>query len=127
VNAPGTGLDYYIEVESPSGCTSSRANINTSRSNTKGSIAAPVDAIYETFEQLINIYPNPANDWVTVSVPSVLLGTTYTLTNAVGQVLQHSTITSTQLEIAMGDYSKGLYYLQVATTVGSVTKKIVKQ
>jgi hypothetical protein len=120
---------YRVDVNWLNGneCTATRANINTSRSNTKGTVAAPVDAIYETFEQLINVYPNPATDWVAVNLPAVLVGKTYTLTNSMGQVMQKNTLTSTQVDINMGDLANGIYYLQVETTVGSVTKKIVKQ
>jgi hypothetical protein len=127
VNYPNAIYRVDLNWINQNECTATRANINTSRSNTKGTVAAPVDAIYETFEQLINVYPNPATDWVAVNLPAVLVGKTYTLTNSMGQVMQKNTLTSTQVDINMGDLANGIYYLQVETTVGSVTKKIVKQ
>jgi hypothetical protein len=120
---------YRVDVNwlNENECTATRANINTSRSNTKGTVAAPVDGIYETFEQLIQVYPNPTQNWLTIHVPTVLLGKTYTLTNAVGQIMQINTLTSTQLEINLADVANGIYYFQVETTVGNIIKKIVKQ
>jgi hypothetical protein len=126
VAATGTNVDYYIEVVAPDMCTTTKANINTSRSNTKGTVAAPVDGIASVLANQVSVYPNPTNHILNVSLPEVLLGTHYTITNTVGQVMWSSTVTSTQLEISLSELSNGVYYLQLTTHTGIITKKIVK-
>jgi photosystem II stability/assembly factor-like uncharacterized protein len=121
-----TNLKYYVIADPGYTCASSRANINTSRSNTKGSIAAPVDGVLEVSDDNISVFPNPTSNILSVDFPSQLIGNTYTVTNTVGQVILVNTIISSREEISLKDFSNGIYYLQIASNSGLITKKMVK-
>jgi hypothetical protein len=118
-------LKYYVVVDPFITCSSSRANINTSRSNTKG-VAAPVDGIQEELAHLISLQPNPTNGIVNIKVPAELLGQSMIFTNAVGQVLSTMTIHSTNVDFDFSQMADGIYFVQVQTKEGAITKKIVK-
>jgi photosystem II stability/assembly factor-like uncharacterized protein len=119
-------LTYFVIADLGYTCTSSRANINTSRSNTKG-VAAPVDGIEEELARLISLQPNPTNGIVNIKVPAELLGQSMIFTNAVGQVLSTMTIHSINVDFDLSQMADGIYFVQVQTKGGVVTKKIVKQ
>jgi photosystem II stability/assembly factor-like uncharacterized protein len=121
-------LKYYVVVDPFITCSSSRANINTSRSNTKGSIAAPTpDAINEVFEDLISIHPNPTNGLIKLVVPNDFLGQSVTISNVVGQTMSIITINSTSFDVDLTLWADGIYFIQVQTGGGLITKKIVKE
>ncbi len=121
-----TNLTYYVIADPGYTCTSSRANINTSRSNTKG-VAAPVDGIEEELALLISIQPNPTNGIVNIRVPAELLGQSMIFTNAVGQVLSTMTIHSTHADFDLSQMADGIYFVQLQIKGGVITKKIVKK
>jgi hypothetical protein len=119
---------YIIDVNwlNSLACEATRANINTSRSNTKGIAAPPIDVINEMVSNLITLTPNPTNGAIRITLPDVLLGQTMVLTNAVGQILQTTTITSTSVEYDLSNLADGIYFVRVQTHSGVITKKIVK-
>lgn len=118
-------LKYYVVVDPFITCTSSRANINTSRSNSKG-IAAPVDGVEETINGTISIYPNPTTSLLNVVLPVEFMGSSFSIINTLGQTLFVSTLNSTQHEISLSEFSNGIYYFQLITDKGTITKKVVK-
>jgi uncharacterized delta-60 repeat protein len=107
-------------------CTSTRANINTSRSNTKGTVAAPVDGIFEMYYSLIQLYPNPTNAATQLYIPEQLVGSTIAVTNAIGQVFYSTVARTTTLDLDLGTFANGIYFIKVDTGSGIITKKLVK-
>jgi photosystem II stability/assembly factor-like uncharacterized protein len=121
-------LSYFVVADPGYTCTSSRANINTSRSNTKGGIAPEVvDGITDLLSNAVALYPNPTTNLSQLFIPTQLVGSTVTLTNAVGQVMTTLVATNTTLELDLGTYANGLYVVKIATNSGVITKKLVKE
>ncbi|HEY1200667.1 MAG TPA: T9SS type A sorting domain-containing protein, partial [Niastella sp.] len=61
----------------------------------------------------IAVYPNPANDIVTVTVPANLLNTVATLYNANGNSIQSLTISTTAFTLKLQQYPAGIYFLKM--------------
>ncbi|WP_452227021.1 T9SS type A sorting domain-containing protein [Lacinutrix cladophorae] len=77
------------------------------------------------FEQVgFNVFPNPVNDMLTVSVLTVA---SYSLITVNGQVIKHGLLQKGENALNTSNLSNGLYFLQVETVEGVTTKKIVKQ
>jgi uncharacterized delta-60 repeat protein len=74
-----------------------------------------------------DVYPNPTNSMVSVSVPDVLLGQKISLLNTIGQVLETKNINATTMSYDLANLANGIYFIQVQTNKGIVTKKVVKQ
>jgi hypothetical protein len=79
------------------------------------------------FSQLVDIYPNPASDKVSVRVGGNSKGYTCSIQNLQGQTLStqqsHEAVTS----INLSDLPAGIYILQVCSDRGIVTRKLQKQ
>lgn len=80
------------------------------------------EAVQEMNTPLYNIYPNPAEDVVKLSVvnakPSVLK-----IYNVVGMMIEEIEINSDEVEINVADYNSGIYFFNVD---GEVVKVIIE-
>jgi photosystem II stability/assembly factor-like uncharacterized protein len=120
-------LNYFVVANPGYTCTSSRANINTSRSNTKGVMPPDeVDGINEMLTYAVGLYPNPSTTVSQLMLPTALLGNTITVTNAVGQIMWTTTATATTMEMDISQFANGIYFIKVDTGSGIITKKLVK-
>jgi len=73
----------------------------------------------------VNVYPNPADNWLHVEVPSAAPAT-YHLMTISGQMVASGDIVSTE-SINIGRLPAGVYYFEIATNEGKATHKIVIQ
>ena len=107
-------------------------NVRAVYEDCKGATASQDIAFYESINDMlvlpnVTIYPNPANDKVfietEVEIEEVVV---YTITGVI--VGQQTTVNGQQtLSINVSDLSKGVYFVNVKTSTGSVVKKIIKQ
>ena len=70
------------------------------------------------------VYPNPTKGNVTISLTS---SASYSLVSMLGQEIQKGTFNFGDNTLDVSHLSKGLYFLNVNTSNGSATKKIIKQ
>jgi uncharacterized delta-60 repeat protein len=73
-----------------------------------------------------DVYPNPTNAMVSVSLSDALLGQKILLLNTIGQVLETKNITATTMSYDLANLANGIYFIQVQTNKGIITKKVVK-
>ena len=81
---------------------------------------SPVDLYSDISE--IQIYPNPAQDNLTVKVDPALLNQPFQIFSITGQLVLSGKLTSENPEIHLNSISEGVYLLQI----GNQSKKIVK-
>ncbi|MGB6083516.1 T9SS type A sorting domain-containing protein [Moheibacter sp.] len=75
--------------------------------------------------QEFTIYPNPAKDFLNVSVKNSQL-TSYTIYNTLGQQVKRENLSGTQFKINVNNLKKGTYILTVYSEKGSSTHKFIK-
>mgnify|MGYP003781528791 CR=1 FL=1 len=71
----------------------------------------------------LSVYPNPTNDIVTIKMPLNIEVVSMKLFDVLGNLVLKNANT-TRLDVS--NLSSGLYLLDITTTVGSITKKIVR-
>lgn len=76
------------------------------------------------FKSNFAVYPNPATDVINISNVNGLEITKSTITDINGRIVK--TINSAISTINVGDLSAGVYFLNVTTTTGNGTTKIIK-
>lgn len=69
---------------------------------------------------LINIYPNPCTEFVTIENQELKNGSLY---NAFGQLLQSFTIEYSSYRIDMQQYASGIYFIQIDQQMVKIVKK----
>ena len=80
-------------------------------------------AISDEYAQMVSVYPIPASDKLTIESKSSNL-TDLTLLDVMGKLVLSDKFTGTT-QIDLTQISKGIYYLNLKTTEGALTKKII--
>ncbi len=70
-----------------------------------------------------SIFPNPAQDHVTVTSSQPM--TKITVTNYMGQVVYTSEVNANSVELNTGSYQTGVYVVKIDTEDGVVTKRVI--
>jgi hypothetical protein len=107
-------------------CTATKANINTSRSNKKGQVIG-VDGIAEELAKFVNLSPVPTNDILNVKVPATMVLHNLIVRDGLGKILSQQVITNETNTINVSHFASGVYFIQIPTEHGMVTKKFVKE
>ncbi len=124
-----------LESNWATSCNSTRATINTTRSNIKSAAFITIGIVEATIlENEVIVYPNPASSSLTVQYPLGFEKYNLQIFDAVGQVVfseqlndaSGATGTSNK-QIDVSNFAKGMYILSVQTEYGSTYKRIVIQ
>ncbi|MBK7181751.1 MAG: T9SS type A sorting domain-containing protein [Bacteroidetes bacterium] len=130
-----TNVTYVLESNWATSCNSTRATINTTRSNIKSAAFTTIGIVEATIlENEVIVYPNPASSSLTVQYPLGFEKYNLMIFDAVGQVVfseqlndaSGATGTSNK-QIDVSSFAKGMYILSVQTEYGSTYKRIVIQ
>lgn len=83
-------------------------------------------SVEEKFLNAIKVYPNPVVDELYINFPHTTKGT-LTLTSIDGRQLLSQELTGAQMQLDLSSIqSKGVYFLRIETSSGTLTKKIIK-
>lgn len=74
----------------------------------------------------ISVYPNPANDLVTISNTTNAIISNVEMTDLNGRIVKNTSLNATEGQINISDLSTGVYLMKVSSDQGSTTKKIIK-
>ncbi len=126
---PPAGYVYYqIEAVNPNPCSIfKQTNYNSARSNI---VSNNTNAVPEyPNESEISIYPNPANDNLTIIIPtySAVNHTTLELFDIYGNLLKNVTVTGNTTTVDISGYPAGVYVVRFMDSTGVVAKRIVKR
>lgn len=77
----------------------------------------------------VSLYPNPTNDWVTISGERLPLGTEISIYDPVGRrvITQHLSANRTYVDFDMSAMTNGLYLVVITTRDGVLTQRLSKQ
>ena len=74
----------------------------------------------------IAVYPNPANDNITIDIVSFTKGEIISVYDIQGQLLLQQPMQQAKTNINISTLAKGVYFIKVKTANGMEVKKIVK-
>lgn len=131
----GTNVRYLLESNWATTCTPTRATVNTTRSNIKHVALIITGNIEQAIMNTsINVYPNPADDLITVEYPSGFKKYSLQLFDALGQMVINEELTNdgtsnTTLshQVDVSSLNKGVYIVNIQTEYGSTFKRLVIQ
>jgi len=127
---------YVVDVDWNIICSVFQTAVTTTRSNLRTQLDT-TDGINEILENLITVYPNPADEKITIEFPSTMKISTVELVNTVGQIVyrepalpaagKNNFSDKTKKQIAVEGFAEGVYTLCVYTNNGKVMKKVILQ
>ncbi len=112
---------YYVTDGGPNGNNSDIIGLDTF------SVDRPGLAIAESSKTFFSVYPNPANDIVNIAAANGSQINSAKITDINGRVViivKVADICRAQLNVS--ELNSGVYFLNVETTAGSSTARIVK-
>ena len=125
-NTAPTGYVYYqVEVMSPNSCYPSKS-YNSSRSNIATNNTIGVNEFNENSSS-ISIYPNPANENITIENIVFTKGDVVQIYNVHGQLLMQQNLLLTKTEINVSSFAKGVYAVKLSNSDYTVVKRFVKE
>jgi hypothetical protein len=109
-------------------CTPTRTLISTTRSNIKHN--AMVTGIAKDESRSVKIYPNPANESITIELEQQAGASTIKIINVLGQLMEEEMVlsassTKTVKQINVKKYAKGIYTVCIETNGKKVFRKLV--
>ena len=121
----GSGsVDYVLTVTQASSACTARDTVNITFNDCTG-----LDEL--TSDLNVNLFPNPANNFVTIKIFDKLNSNNLTLEilNSIGQVVASKSIENAKEQIIMdvNNFSKGLYLVRVSSDNMYITKKLLIQ
>lgn len=126
-------LLYYVEAVPESICLAAKAyNQNAARSNT-ARMMAPLDTTGSSIntiileEKLVKVFPNPAQNLVTLQVNALESNWNLVMMDAFGRVRKQFHMTQNQITLPVSDLSPGVYFIQLNSTDGKFksTKRLL--
>lgn len=133
IPAGALSLQYRVDVIWANSCDPTakvaQSIVNTTKSNTKDHfISMPTDV--KTQNEILNsisVYPNPTKDLFVVELKAALEKVEVEIYNQLGSKLKSEKLLyNDKITIDISDFSSGVYYINVKTQFGSVTKRISK-
>lgn len=134
-NSSTNDVDNYerVEIQDPSGIytitVSHKGTLVGGNQNFSLIVSGP-NVVLNTndfIKEGIVIYPNPSKDWLTIESPAVTLEKIFFYDLQGRLVKQLNVNGSTKEKINIQDLASGVYYINVVTSEGSISKKIVKE
>ena len=108
-------------------CSPTRSLVNTSHSNIRHSSLIGVGINQAEMNDAVSVYPNPANDEVTIELGIGMKDLNITIYNMVGELVYSSEMTNQQKMIDISAFAKGIYTVEVENKDAKVFKKLVIQ
>ena len=94
--------------------------------DSSGTLTTPVPELSGPATSLIKVFPNPTNDIVQVTLPSMSEGT-ITISDAMGRLVKTVTVKTQELTIDLKGLAAGVYLLEYKSEQMSETVKLIKE
>lgn len=107
--------NYAVEI-TENGCTATSNCVTIS--------TVSVESL-DLNSQLV-LYPNPTKGLFHIAVSETLIGRYLELTNTMGQVIETRVIDTEIVDFNLENLSDGIYFIEVETPNGKISKKIIK-
>lgn len=126
INTEGNGMGggfWGVKDSGNQTVVSGTVNTNTFRYEMPIEFYSETIGVNEVIEEVLSVYPNPANNEINVSAKNLMKVTVY---NGVGQMVYTQNANADVMTIATESMENGLYYVTVETSDGTAsTQKIV--
>jgi len=122
------GTTYFVRAEVSPCNISTKANINTSRSNIKQAISTGSLGINDAGKtNYFNIYPNPTSDHLQIVLNDTEVNARYEIIAVSGELVLSGTLDQKETNLNLSQLASGFYTVTVYATNQQFKKPFVKQ
>lgn len=90
-------------------------------------VTSATAGVNDVFASKFSVYPNPANDVITIANAENMLVNGVKITDLKGRVVKEAKLAGTvEAQISISDLASGMYMVTVSSDKGTATKKIIK-
>jgi len=75
----------------------------------------------------IELFPNPANDFIILKMPGEIHNSTVDILNIQGKIIKSLTVTKNQNKLNINQFPSGIYLVRIQSNENQILKKFVKQ
>jgi len=119
----GLVADHYYDVRVKAVCANSESDFITGNFNT-----APGTSIDNfTLASSINLMPNPADNYIELTINSNVEVKEAVVFNAFGQMIQTVELNNNHARIDLSNMASGMYFVRVSGDNATATKKFIKK
>jgi len=90
-------------------------------------VLTPSTSVNEVTMNSVVVYPNPAAEQLTISMPSMNGSTVYSIYSITGELVNTGNLYSTTTSISIDNFSQGMYQLKVVNGNDCVTRSFMKK
>ena len=108
---------YYQNID----CFSAPASLKENKNEFVLKFFYSETGVEDNAEQNIGVYPNPANEKITVEAQNI---ETVSIVNVMGQKVYETSVNSDKIEIDVNDFPTGIYMINVVTDEYETAKRI---
>jgi hypothetical protein len=122
-------IEYMIEVQPPSTCTSTKAqDHNTTRSNRHTSIEPNPQGIDENLINLFVLFPNPSTGLITILLTENPVNSwSIIITDLAGKLMSHSLENGASSNKDLSNFASGIYLIEININGMVRTEKVIIQ
>ena len=74
---------------------------------------------------MVALFPNPANEQITLQLSASLIGAQYEVLAFNGQTVEKGLVNNTSMSLNVAEWSAGNYFVRLNNALGTVTKTFV--
>lgn len=120
INGLSSGTTYYVRAYATNSTGTSYGNVVAFTTETSS-----IEDIYNK-DNLI-IYPNPANDFITVKTSDIKSGSILTIYDVTGRIVLEKGLIQNESQIDIGKLVSGIYYVKIVNENTISGSKFIKQ
>ena len=117
-NSEGT---YYYKVSAYYADSDCESDFGLAENSDEDFVVVDVTTLDENAAEILNVYPNPANDKLNIKAHQI---TSLTIVNMMGQTVMKQSVDADGLVLDVSGLDSGMYLLNVETETGMVTRQI---
>ena len=120
--------NYVVDVNWSISCTPQRGTVNTTRSNIRGARKTDTVGVESLLAQWIEIFPNPAEQTLTVHLARQVKITRLRLLNSVGEIVwgkEFNSWNQNTINVGVATLPKGMYLLLIETGDEMIGRKVL--
>ncbi|MBL7931116.1 MAG: T9SS type A sorting domain-containing protein [Bacteroidia bacterium] len=129
ISSPTTGSSKYtvtLTATNPSGSSTKTDTIRVFNNKDWGNANCVGLSEVTNLGKILSVFPNPAHDMLTLTLPSTTETLKITLTNILGSVIYDERVVNKEKHaVSIANYPKGVYLLSVENAHEKVTRKII--